>query len=59
MKGKKIVPAIAAGFITVILVWAVEQFLKVVIPTNVAIAITGVVTIGISLATPDDKEADE
>ena len=58
MKGKKVVPGLAAGFATAVLVWAVGQFFKVVIPGEVAAAVTGLLTIGISLLTPDDMEAE-
>ena len=58
MKGKKIVPGLAAGFATAVLVWGIAQFTKVVIPGEVAAALTGLLTIAISLLTPDELEGE-
>lgn len=58
MKGKKIVPGLAAGFATVVLVWLSATFLKVVIPAEVAAAATGLLSIAISVLTPDELEAE-
>ena len=59
MKGKKVVPGLAAGFITTIACWACAQFAGVVIPGEVGAAGSGLLAIIISLATPDDLEVDE
>ena len=58
MKGKKIVPGLAAGFIVAIGAWVLSQFFKVVIPAEVAAAGTGLASIIISLLTPDELEAE-
>lgn len=58
MKGKKIVPGLAAGFATAILVWYMREFSHVIIPGEVAAAIAGLLTILVSLLTPDDMEAE-
>lgn len=58
MNGKKIVPGLAAGFLTTISVWVLGQFYGVVIPGEVAGALTGLLAILISVLTPDDLEAE-
>lgn len=58
MNGKKIVPGLAAGFATAIFVWGIGQFYAIVIPGEVAAAIAGLLTIVISVATPDSMEAE-
>jgi hypothetical protein len=58
MKGKKIVPGLAAGFVIAIGTWVLSQFFKVTVPAEVAAAGTGLVSIVISLVTPDELEAE-
>lgn len=58
MKGKKIVPGLAAGFIVAIGAWVLSQFFKITVPAEVAAAGTGLISILISLITPDELEAE-
>ena len=58
MQGKKIVPGLAAGFAVAIIAWVFSQFFKIVIPAEVAAAGTGLLSIVISLVTPDELEAE-
>jgi hypothetical protein len=58
MQGKKVVPGLAAGFAVAILAWVATQFFKVAIPAEVAAAATGLLSIVISVVTPDEMEAD-
>lgn len=59
MKGKKIVPGFVAGSLMVVASWALAQFAKVTLPGEVVAAMTGLLSIGISVLTPDSLEADE
>ena len=58
MKGKKIVPGLAAGFIVAIGAWVLSQFFTIVVPAEVAAAGTGLISIIISFITPDELEAE-
>ena len=58
MKGKKIVPGLASGFIVAIGAWSLQEFAKVTVPAEVAAAAAGLLTILISLLTPDELEAE-
>ncbi len=59
MKGKKIVPGLAAGFLTTIACWVSGQFFGVTIPGEVGASLSGLLAIVISVATPDSIEVDE
>ncbi len=59
MKGKKIVPGFVAGSLMVVVSWGLTQFAKVPLPGEVVAALTGLLSIGISVITPDNLEADE
>jgi hypothetical protein len=59
MKGKKIVPGLAAGFLTTIACWLSAQFAGVTIPGEVGASASGLLVIIISVLTPDALEADE
>ena len=58
MKGKKVVPGMMAGFIVAIGSWLSPQAGGPVIPAEIAAAATGLITIIISLLTPDELEAE-
>ena len=59
MKGRKIVPGLAAGFMTTIACWVSGQFFGVMIPGEVGAALSGLLAIIVSVAVPDAIEADE
>lgn len=58
MKGKKVVPGVAAASVVAIGAWVSQQFYHVVIPAEIAAAATGLAAIIISILTPDNMEAE-
>lgn len=57
VKGKKIVPALAAGSLMAIVSWALRQWGGIEMPGEVVAAAVTLFTIVISLLTPDSMEA--
>jgi hypothetical protein len=59
MKGKKVAPAIVAGSIAAIGAWVAGEFYGVKIPPEIAVAGSTVLSVLISIVTPNSLEADE
>jgi hypothetical protein len=58
MNGKKIVPGVVAGFVTAIGAWVAATWGGIDVPAEVAAAFTGLLAVVISVATPDEMEAE-
>lgn len=58
MNGKKIVPQVVGMALASIAVWASDSFGGVKVPPEIAVAIGTVVSVAVSLITPDDLEAE-
>lgn len=59
MKGKKVVPHILGQSLVGIFVWILEAFHGIAVPSPVVVMMCTVMTVAVSLATPDHMEADE
>lgn len=58
MNGKKISAQVVGMALGSIAVWAAGQFGGVLVPPEIAVAVGTVMSVGVSLITPDDKEAE-
>lgn len=56
MNGKKISAHAVGAAIAAIVVWALQQYGKVAVPPEVAVAFGTVAAVVVSIVTPDDKE---
>lgn len=57
MNGTKVSAHIAGGTVGVLVVWALGQFAKIVVPGEVALAMGTLVSIGLLLFFPEKVEA--
>jgi hypothetical protein len=58
MKGKKIVPQMVGGALAAISVWAFGEFYGVKVPPEIAVAVGTVLSVFISIVTPNSMEAE-
>lgn len=58
MTGKKIAPQLLGAALGAISVWAADAFAGVKIPAEIAVAIGTVISVLVSIATPDSMEAE-
>lgn len=58
MRGHKIVPGLVAGFVTTITCWVLGYFWSIPIPGEVGAALSGLLAVIISVATPDSIEGE-
>jgi hypothetical protein len=58
MNGKRIVPQVVGMALGSIAVWAADVFGGVKVPAEIAVAVGTVVSVVISVLTPDDMEAE-
>lgn len=59
MKGKKIVPQLVAGSFIAIGAWVAADFYGIKIPPEIAVAMSTILGVVISILTPNSMEADE
>jgi Na+/H+ antiporter NhaD/arsenite permease-like protein len=59
MKGKKIMPQVIAASAVTIAAYVLRQFYQIEPPAEVGAAVAGLLAVLVSVATPDNMEADE
>lgn len=59
MKGKKISAHAVGAALAAISVWALNAFAKISVPPEIAVAFGTVAAVVVSIAVPDESEADE
>jgi hypothetical protein len=58
MKGKRIAAQAVGAALAAIAVWGLNQWAKIAVPAEVAVAFGTVFSVAVSLLTPDERESD-